>query len=134
MITNSEQSDKFEQSTTGSIYAAARKENTMINMIRNNLATSTINTMTSPFAVRDNETLEYVAPPVKLWYVSQYSITPVQKSVLLALDDLMIATTLQITDKVQVSMDVTADEVKKALATMWRGGYIHKMQFVNDDG
>ena len=134
-MTVSEPSNKPERLTTDSKFTVAtRKDYIMITMIRNNLATSTINTMTSPFAVRDNETLEYVAPPEKLWYISQYSITPVQREVLVALDDLMIATTLQITDKIQASMDVTADEVKKALATMWRGGYIHKMQFVNDDG
>lgn len=90
------------------------------------------NKTTSPFASRPNEYIVHCDYPERTTYISQYTISDIQKQVLESLEELMFATSKMIITKLEKNK-VEPSKVKNALDGLFNGKYIHKIKFCNKD-
>lgn len=100
---------------------------------RENISFAEIKATSSPYAVRENEKIEIVAPGKPRGYIDQLTITKNERLVLGCVNFLMFATSKQIYWMLS-SYDISQDEIHKVLTKMYNAGYLHKLQFTGESG
>lgn len=98
-------------------------------LTKKNMENIEITATMSPFAVRFEEEAELVPFPEKLIYLSRFSVSETEKEVLLAIDSLMVATSVQIMAMLADKPEITKKKISAALNRLYKGGYVYKLQF-----